>query len=90
MEELLKIDQNDFMLDLIPTLGEQHPEALKERLTHSLIELVKEKNQSVAALLVPTGMASFFKEESKKTPPPQKALFKEEFKSSIAKVELLQ
>ena len=43
MEELLKINQNDFVLDLVPSQGEQ-PEALMQRLTHSLIELVKEKN----------------------------------------------
>lgn len=64
MEELIKINKNDFALDLFPSGGDQTLEGLKSRLTYSLIELVKEKNVSLAALMVPKGMANFFKEQS--------------------------
>lgn len=64
MEELLRINQADFNLDVIKGLDTEPEDMLKQRMQYSMIELIKEKNASLAALLSPSGMSDFFKEQS--------------------------
>jgi hypothetical protein len=45
----------------VPLVSE---ETLKERLLSSIIELVREKNEALASLLVPVGIGSIFSSKS--------------------------
>lgn len=63
----MKINKVDFNFELfkvpfdLQSLTEEERQ-LKERLHFSMVELVREKNQSLAALLQPDGMSKYFNE----------------------------
>ncbi|TNV81898.1 hypothetical protein FGO68_gene14879 [Halteria grandinella] len=66
MDELLKLSYSDLNLELIrPDLQDTaQQDILKKRLHNSLIDLIREKNPSLATLVVPEGMQRYFKEQA--------------------------
>jgi hypothetical protein len=65
MEELIRINSADLNLDILASQSkEEVDDSLRQRMHYSMIELVKERNGSLAALLAPNGMKNYFREQS--------------------------